>query len=107
MSKFKPGDYVTVLKLYPLGHVRSPFYIRGKTGRIEKVWGEFVNPEETAYFRSGFPKKTLYRICFNMQDTWPHYKESSDDKIYLDIYEHWLKPATSKQKKKQEEKLHD
>ena len=27
--RFRPGDRVRVRKAYPLGHIRTPFYIRG------------------------------------------------------------------------------
>ena len=46
--RFKPGERVKVLKAYPLGHVRTPFYIRGCTGTVERICGAFPNPEELA-----------------------------------------------------------
>ena len=46
---FAPGDVVRVAGVHPPGHRRTPFYIRGKQGVIERVCGEFANPEELGY----------------------------------------------------------
>jgi nitrile hydratase subunit beta len=61
---FAPGDAVRVLKVTPPGHRRTPFYIRGKEGIVERVCGEFGNPEELGYGFDGLPKKRLYRVGF-------------------------------------------
>ena len=45
---FKPGDRVRVRTEDKPGHVRTPGYVRGKTGRVESVLGEFRNPESLA-----------------------------------------------------------
>ena len=54
---FAPGDTVRVSAVNPPGHRRTPFYIRGKQGVIERVCGEFANPEELGYGFDGLPKK--------------------------------------------------
>jgi nitrile hydratase len=54
-GRFAAGDRVRVLAMYPLGHVRTPWYIRGKTGVVERLCGAYPNPEELAYQRSGLP----------------------------------------------------
>jgi hypothetical protein len=54
-ARFKPGERVKVLKAYPLGHVRTPYYIRGCTGTVERICGAFPNPEELAQMRDGLP----------------------------------------------------
>lgn len=92
-EKFKPGDSVRVLAEDRPGHVRTPFYIRGRTGWIEKVHGEFLNPESLAYGRDGLPKRPLYLVGFRQTEVWGEYKTSPQDKVYVDIYEHWLEPA--------------
>ena len=51
--RFQIGDRVTVREAYPIGHVRTPYYIRGKRGVIERLCGAFPNPDELAYARSG------------------------------------------------------
>jgi len=90
-GKFKPGDRVKVKFEDRPGHLRTPWYIRGKTGWIERVYGEFFNPESLAFGRDGLPKKTLYLVAFNQSDIWG--RTNNADKLLVDIYEHWLDPA--------------
>jgi len=90
VARFKAGDAVRVRRLYPPGHVRTPFYARGKRGTIERVCGVFNNPEHLAYGRPDDPK-TLYRVRFPQSEFWP--PESSHDTVDIEIYEHWLEPA--------------
>lgn len=89
--KFEPGDRVKVKFEDRPGHLRTPWYVRGKVGWIERVYGEFLNPESLAFGRDGLPKKTLYRVAFNQSDLWD--KANKVDKLLVDIYEHWLDPA--------------
>ena len=72
------------------GHVRTPAYVRGKRGWIERVHGEFRNPEELAYGRTGEPKQVLYRIRFAQKDVWPGYTGPAGDTLDVELYEHWL-----------------
>lgn len=89
-AKFKPGDPVRVRKAYPLGHIRTPCYIRGASGVIERVCGAFGNPEELAQMRSGEPKQPLYRVRFLQKDMWPDYRGSAADVVEVEIFQHWL-----------------
>ena len=90
--KFVPGDAVAVRATYPLGHVRTPYYIRGKRGVIERFCGAYRNPEELAYARSGLPKQPLYRVRFLQADVWPDYQGQAADTVDIEIYQHWLEP---------------
>ena len=90
-AKFKPGDRVKVRFEDRPGHLRTPWYIRGKTGWIERVHGEFLNPESLAFGRDGLPKKVLYSVGFEQAAVWG--KAHPGDKLLVDIYEHWLDPA--------------
>ena len=89
-THFKAGDRVRVLELFPLGHVRTPWYIRGKSGRVERLCGAYPNPEELAYHRSGLPPQPLYRVRFLQRDVWPNYQGNPTDTVDLEIYQHWL-----------------
>ncbi len=89
-ARFKPGDRVAVRKTYPLGHIRTPFYIRGHAGTIERICGKFPNPEELAQMRDGLPAIPLYRVRFRQQDVWPDYRGNSADLLEVEIFEHWL-----------------
>ena len=91
--RFNPGDRVRVKTSYPPGHRRTPWYIRGKSGTIERVCGTFANPEELAYGFSGEPKRVLYRVRFSMGEVWPDYQGAKHDLIEVEIYEHWLDAA--------------
>lgn len=88
--RFPPGTRVTVRRGNPPGHIRTPFYIRGKTGEIERVCGRFGNPEELAYGRSGEPRQVLYRVRFPQKHVWPDYAGPPEDTIDIELYEHWL-----------------
>ena len=70
-SRFQAGDAVAVRVAYPPGHIRTPYYIRGKRGMVERICGEFANPEELAFGRDGLPKRPLYRVRFRQRQIWP------------------------------------
>jgi hypothetical protein len=89
-ARFKPGDRVSVRRAYPLGHIRTPYYIRGASGVIERVCGSFGNPEELAQMRSGEPKQPLYRVRFAQRDVWPDYRGGIGDTVDVEIFQHWL-----------------
>ncbi|MGH3087069.1 MAG: SH3-like domain-containing protein [Rubrobacteraceae bacterium] len=87
---FSDGETVRILDLEKSGHARTPRYVRGKTGKIARLLGEFRNPEELAYGGNGLPEKELYRVLFKQSDLWEDYDGSPEDTLYIDIYEHWL-----------------
>ena len=89
-ANFKAGDAVTVIRTHPPGHRRTPFYIRGKTGVIERTCGAFPNPEELAYGFDGLPAKELYRVRFEQKKVWADYAGPDGDTVDIDIFEHWL-----------------
>lgn len=78
---------------WPLGHVRTPWFVRGKQGVVERVLDVFPNPEERAYGRCGLPRVRLYRVRFAQPDVWPDYGGSATDTVDVEIYEHWLEPV--------------
>ncbi len=92
-ARFKVGDRIRVKNSTPPGHRRTPWYIRGKTGTIERICGKFPNPEELAYGFDGLPKKVLYRAKFLQSQVWADYKGNKDDLLELEIFEHWLEPV--------------
>jgi nitrile hydratase len=91
--RFNVGDRVRVKSGRPPGHRRTPSYIRGKEGAIERVCGSFPNPEELAYGFDGEPKRVLYRVRFFQHQVWRDYGGAKNDVIELEIYEHWLETA--------------
>jgi nitrile hydratase subunit beta len=93
--RFDVGDRVVVARRFPPGHRRTPYYIRGKAGTIERICGAFANPEELAYGFDGEPRRVLYRVRFLQKNVWPAYRGSPNDVIEIELYEHWLEPADS------------
>ena len=93
VPRFAPGDRVAVRKTYPLGHIRTPYYIRGCIGSVERICGNFPIPEELAQMRSGEPAQPLYRVRFRQGDVWPDYRGRADDLVEVEIFQHWLEPA--------------
>lgn len=91
--RFPFGARVRVTRAFPTGHVRTPFFVRGKTGVVSEVAGEFPNPEELAYGRDGLPARTLFRVTFLQSDLWPDYEGGAGDATVVDIFEHWLQDA--------------
>ena len=91
-KEFAPGTPVCVREDYPPGHIRTPVFIRGKTGIVTRTFGAFDNPEITTYELEG-PQKLLYEVRFRQIDIWPDYTGPEQDSVDLDIYEHWLEKA--------------
>ena len=92
-AKFKPGERVKVLKAFPPGHIRTPYYVRGHIGEIERVCGAFPNPEELAQMRNGLPAQPLYRVRFLQKEVWPDYSGNPADVLEVEIFQHWLEKA--------------
>lgn len=92
-ARYAPGDRVRVLTDAPTTHHRTPGYAKGRTARIAVVCGAFPDPEKRAYGSSGLPRVCLYRVEFDQSEVWDGYRGSPQDKVYLDVYEHWLEPA--------------
>lgn len=92
-GRFSPGAEVRVRAAFPPGHVRTPYFLRGKEGVIDSLAGEFPNPEELAYGRTGMPREALYRVVFRQPDLWPAYAGAATDTVIADIFDHWLDEA--------------
>jgi nitrile hydratase len=91
--RFRPGDPVRVRRADPPGHIRTPWYIRGQQGVIERYCGAYGNPEELAYNRANHPRQPLYRVRFRQREIWPDYHGAPQDNVEIEIYQHWLEPG--------------
>jgi hypothetical protein len=91
--RYRAGQQVRVAARPHQGHHRTPGYLKGKTGRIERVHGSFTNPETRAYGADGLPMRPLYFVGFAQRDVWPDYRGHTGDRIYVDVFEHWLEEA--------------
>ena len=83
------AEVVRVKSMMPPGHVRTPGYLRGKRGVIERPLGPFGNPEELAYGRKG-DRRDLYRVRFTMAEIWGDAAENPADTVDAELYAHWL-----------------
>ena len=77
---FSVGDRVRVADRAHEGHHRTPGYAKGLSGRVERVYGRFTNPETRAYGDDGFPERVLYQVAFDLDPA----------RTYVDVFEHWL-----------------
>lgn len=87
---FSVGQHVTVLDLDVPGHMRTPWYVRGACGEIERYCGRFQNPEQLGYGIRPAEKVDLYRVRFKQTELWPDYRGHPDDTLDVEIYGHWL-----------------
>ena len=89
-----PGEQVRVSARSHEGHHRTPGYLKGKTGTIERIHARFLNPETRAYGENGEPAQRLYLVGFELRELWPAYRGGSDDRLLADVFEHWLERPT-------------
>ncbi|GFE63650.1 SH3-like domain-containing protein [Litoreibacter roseus] len=87
-----PGTRVRIRAWSPPGHIRTPNYLRGRTGIIERALGPFENPEQRAYALPA-PKRELYRVRFSMAEIWGSDAERPEDTLDAEVYAHWLEEA--------------
>jgi nitrile hydratase subunit beta len=87
---FAPGDVVRVAERVHEGHHRTPGYIKGRTGTVERTQGRFLDPETRAYGGDGKPARPLYLVGFELGDLWPGYHGGGHDRLLVDVFEHWL-----------------
>jgi nitrile hydratase subunit beta len=90
---FEPGQRVRVAARPHVGHHRTPGYVKGKTGRVERVHESYANPETRAYGHDGGPAHTLYLVGFDQRELWPGYRGAGRDRLLVDVFEHWLEEA--------------
>jgi len=91
--RYRAGQRVRIAARLHEGHHRTPGYLKGKTGSVARVHPSFPNPETRAYGTDGLPKQPLYLVRFAQRDVWPDYRGHAGDRIYADVFEHWLEEA--------------
>jgi nitrile hydratase subunit beta len=91
---FAEGDTVRVDDRPHEGHHRTPDYLKGRIGTVERVHGMFLNPETRAYDSEGKPTRQLYLVGFDLPDLWPDYGGKPEDQLLADVFEHWLEDAS-------------
>jgi|SRR5258708_1276233 nitrile hydratase len=88
---FKAGDVVKISVRFPIGHFRTPNYIRGKRGRVEAVIKPpAINNEDEGFGRNAGVKRHYYRIAIPLAEIWPKYAGSPNDGLRIEVFETWL-----------------
>ncbi len=91
--RYRVGQRVRVAARPHKGHHRTPAYVKGKTGEVVYVHGSFTNPETRAYGEDGLPEQPLYLVSFPQRDVRPTDRGSAEDRVYVDLFEHWLEES--------------
>lgn len=86
------GQRVRVRQSSTPGHVRTPWYVQGKSGLIVRELGRWLNPEILAVGREDPYGVYLYAVEFEQHRLWCDYQGCSRDRLVLDLYAHWLEP---------------
>lgn len=83
-----------VLNKVRWGHIRTPLFVLGKRGVVVTLRGFYPDPEKLAYGMDGLPLIPCYCIQFEHPEVWGESSPvcSKNDKMYIDIVEHWLEP---------------
>lgn len=93
-SRFSSGQRVQVRDdLQPIGHYRTPHYVRGKIGVIERILSYSLNTEEEGHGKNAGITQRLCRVRLAQSELWGTYKGSVNDVLEIDIFEFWLKEA--------------
>jgi hypothetical protein len=91
--RYRTGESVRVANRRHDGHHRTPGYLKGKIGIVERSHPVFINPETRAYDGDGLPEQRLYLISVSQRDLWPEYRGAAADRLFVDVFEHWLEKA--------------
>ena len=91
--RFAVGRRVRVRTDDPALQNRTPRFVRGKVGVVERDQGAMPLPENLAYGRTGQAVEPVYRVRFRQRDLWPDYQGPEGDSVAADLHEHWLEPA--------------
>ena len=91
---FAPGQKIRVKLDWPETrgpcHIRTPHYLRGRTGTIERHLGRYANPEDLAFARPA-AVLNLYHVRFDQPAIWG--SGQPGDEIVVEIFETWLEAA--------------
>ena len=91
-ARFKVGDLIKARSIHPLGHTRSPHYVRGKTGVVRRVHGLYVFPDTNAH-RVGENRQHVYLVEFSARELWGR---NDRERVMIDLWEDYLEPVDRK-----------
>jgi nitrile hydratase len=89
-----PGTKVRIRRDFPETrgpcHIRTPHYLRGLPGTVERALGTYPNPEDLAFGRPA-ARIPLYHIRFDQPALFGEGRPG--DTLLVEIYAHWLEEA--------------
>jgi hypothetical protein len=99
--RFAAGDRVTVrgeafATCWQRPHLRTPGYIFGMPGVVERQCGAFPMAELLAFGISA-PPTPLYRVRFRQAEVWHRYAGQPEDTVEVELYEPWLMDTAAAQ----------
>jgi len=89
--RFAAGDRVRVRNAHPAGHTRCPRYVRRAVGTVDAAHGSHVLPDANAHGEER--AAPLYTVAFDAGELWGPDAEDPDDRIHVDLWEPYLRPA--------------
>jgi hypothetical protein len=93
--RFAPGSPVRVRRDFPelrgRCHIRTPHYLRGLQGTVERPLGSYPNPEDLAFGRPA-ARVPLYHVRFAQPKLFG--EGASGDTLLVEVFEHWLEECT-------------
>jgi len=84
--RYQPGARVRVRNNDPDHHTRMPRYVRGHTGEVVAVLGEWVLPDDNARAIAQPRVETCYAVRFSAADLWG----SGGHTVTVDLWESYL-----------------
>ena len=97
-TRFRIGDRVRIVDRKERSHHRVPAYAKGCVGVIERACKSYGRPELLATNEPGKHPTTVYRVRLLQSSIWPDYDGAPHDTLDIEIFEHWLRPASDPQK---------
>ena len=91
IQRFAVGDRVRVRNEHPEGHTRSPRYVRGKTGVIQRCHGHEIFPDSYSEYLADQPQ-VVYSVQFEGREIWGPSAEPAT-LLSIDLWDSYLEPA--------------
>ena len=87
---FSVGDEIVVRNIHPEGHTRLPRYVRGKRGKIARIYGAQGFQDEPTIADSS--PQHVYSAVFEASELWGRNAEPNQ-RLYIDMWECWMEMA--------------
>ncbi|MEM8662566.1 MAG: nitrile hydratase subunit beta [Pseudomonadota bacterium] len=88
---FAVGDTVRVRVMNPEHHTRAPRYVRGRLGKIVRLHGAHVFPDENITRKKPEKAVPLYNVAFEAAELWG--PDTTAASVHLDLFEPYLDAA--------------